>query len=50
MAAKKHPHKIYMPGDVGDSKARREYRKPGPVVIVRKGERKCPESRMNITR
>jgi hypothetical protein len=33
-AAKKHPKIIYMPGDFGDRKIRREYRKAGKVVVV----------------
>ncbi len=37
-AAKKKPKKIYMPCDFGDRKTRREYRKPGPVVIYKKVE------------
>ncbi len=37
-AAKKKPKKIYMPSDLGDRKARREYRKPGPVIIYKKVE------------
>jgi hypothetical protein len=37
-AAKKKPKKIYMPCDLGDRKTRREYRKPGPVVIYKKVE------------
>jgi hypothetical protein len=32
---KKKPKKIYMPGDFGDSKTRRNYRKSGPVVIYK---------------
>lgn len=32
---KKKPKKIYMPGDLGDSKTRRNYRKSGPVVIYK---------------
>ena len=37
-AAKKKPKKIFMPSDFGDRKARREYRKPGPVIIYKKVE------------
>lgn len=37
-AAKKKPKKIYMPSDLGDRKTRREYRKPGPVIIYQKVE------------
>ncbi len=37
-AAKKKPKKIYMPSDFGDRKTRREYRKPGPVIIYKKVE------------
>jgi hypothetical protein len=37
-AAKKKPKKIYMPSDFGDRKARREYRKPGPVIVYKKVE------------
>lgn len=37
-AAKKKPKKIYMPCDFGDRKTRREYRKPGPVIIYKKVE------------
>lgn len=32
---KKRPRKIYMPGDLGDSKSRRLYRKPGPVITYK---------------
>jgi hypothetical protein len=37
-AAKKKPKKIFMPSDFGDRKARRDYRKPGPVVVYKKVE------------
>jgi hypothetical protein len=37
-AAKKKPKKIFMPCDFGDRKTRREYRKPGPVIIYKKVE------------
>jgi hypothetical protein len=37
-AAKKKPKKIYMPSDFGDRKTRREYRKPGPVIVYKKVE------------
>jgi hypothetical protein len=37
-AAKKKPKKIFMPSDFGDRKARRDYRKPGPVIVYKKVE------------
>ncbi len=37
-AAKKKPKKIYMPSDFGDRKTRRDYRKPGPVIVYKKVE------------
>lgn len=33
--AKKKPKKIYMPGDLGDARTRREYRKSGPVITYK---------------
>jgi len=35
---KKKPKKILMPGDLGDAATRRNYRKPGPVIIYKYAE------------
>lgn len=36
--AKKRPKKIYMPGDLGDARTRRKYRKSGPVITYMQAE------------